>query len=128
MRRFVTLSVLLLSSVPFGVSISGCNTGTTAPTFCNGGDSGMTTAQAATITLQPVVYGVSLNYAEIGQLQGPTTTDCKGSSVGIAGIHLRHHGHDHRGHSADNRKVVRGDVEPQLRRGNSRLHLLHSHQ
>ena len=84
MRRFVTLSVLLLSSVPFGVSISGCNRGTAAPTFCNGGDSGMTTAQAATITLQPVVYGVSLNYAEIGQLQGPTTTDCKGSSVGIA--------------------------------------------
>jgi hypothetical protein len=84
MRRFVTLSVLLLSSVPFGVSISGCNRGTAAPTFCNGGDSGMTTAQAATITLQPVVYGVSLNYAEIGQLQGPTTTDCKGSSVGIS--------------------------------------------
>ena len=84
MRRFVTLFVLLLSSVPFGVSISGCNRGTAAPTFCNGGDSGMTTAQAATITLQPVVYGVSLNYAEIGQLQGPTTTDCKGSSVGIA--------------------------------------------
>jgi hypothetical protein len=84
MRRFVTLSVLLLSSVPFGVSISGCNRGNAAPTFCNGGDSGMTTAQAATITLQPVVYGISLNYAEIGQLQGPTTTDCKGSSVGIA--------------------------------------------
>jgi len=84
MRRFVTLSVLLLSTVPFGVSISGCNRGTAAPTFCNGGDSGMTTAQAATITLQPVVYGVSLNYAEIGQLQGPTTTDCKGSSVGIS--------------------------------------------
>ncbi len=83
MRRFVTLFVLLLSTVPFGVSISGCNRGTAAPTFCNGGDSGMTTAQAATITLQPVVYGVSLNYAEIGQLQGPTTTDCKGSSVGI---------------------------------------------
>ena len=84
MRRFVTLSVLLLSSVPFGVSISGCNRGNAAPTFCNGGDSGMTTTQAATITLQPVVYGVSLNYAEIGQLQGPTTTDCKGSSVGIS--------------------------------------------
>jgi len=83
MRRFVTLFVLLLSSVPFGVSISGC-AHNLAPTFCNGGDSGMTTTQAATITLQPVVYGISLNYAEIGQLQGPATTDCKGSSVGIA--------------------------------------------
>ena len=84
MRRFVTLSVLLLSSVPFGVSISGCNRGNAAPTFCNGGDSGMTTTQAATITLQPIVYGISLNYAEIGQLQGPTATDCKGSSVGVS--------------------------------------------
>ena len=80
MRRFVTLSVLLLSSIPFGVSISGC-AHNLAPTFCNGGDSGMTTTQAATITLQPITYGISLNYAEIGQLQGPTTTDCKGSSV-----------------------------------------------
>jgi hypothetical protein len=74
------LSVLLLSSIPFGVSISGC-AHNLAPTFCNGGDSGMTTTQAATITLQPITYGISLNYAEIGQLQGPTTTDCKGSSV-----------------------------------------------
>jgi hypothetical protein len=82
MRRFVTLSVLLLFSVPFGVSISGCSHNL-APTFCNGGDSGMTTTQPATITLQPVVYGISLNYAEIGQLQGPSTTDCKGSSVSV---------------------------------------------
>jgi hypothetical protein len=80
MRRFVTLSVLLLSSIPFGVSISGC-AHNLAPAFCNGGDSGMTTTQAATITLQPITYGISLNYAEIGQLQGPTTTDCKGSSI-----------------------------------------------
>jgi len=82
MRRFVTLSVLLLSSIPFGVSISGC-AHNLAPTFCNGCDSGMTTTQAATITLQPITYGVSLNFAEIGQLQGPTTTDCKGSSVSV---------------------------------------------
>jgi hypothetical protein len=82
MRRFVTLFVLLLSSVPFGVSISGC-AHNLAPTFCNGGDSGPTTTQASTIILQPVVYGISLNYAEIGQLQGPSTTDCKGSAVSV---------------------------------------------
>jgi hypothetical protein len=80
MRRFVTLFVLLLFSVPFGVSVSGC-AHNAAPEFCNGGDSGMTTTQAATITLQPLVYGISLNYAEIGQLQTPSTTDCKGSNV-----------------------------------------------
>ncbi|MGA2437015.1 MAG: hypothetical protein ABSF57_00710 [Acidobacteriaceae bacterium] len=43
----------------------------------------MTTTQAATIVLQPIVYGISLNYGEIGQLQGPTTTDCKGANVSV---------------------------------------------
>jgi hypothetical protein len=80
MRRFVTLSILLLSSIPFGVSISGCSHNL-APVFCNGGDSGMTTTQASTITLTPIVYGISLNYAEIGQMNTPSATDCKGSSA-----------------------------------------------
>ena len=81
MRRFVTFFVLFLFTIPFGVSISGCNRGTEAPAFCNGGDTGPTTTQAATITLQPVVYGISLNYGELGQLQRPTATDCKGNNV-----------------------------------------------
>ena len=82
MRRFVTLFVLFLSSIPFGVSISGC-AHNEAPEFCNGGDSGPTTTQAATITLQPIVYGISLNYGELGQLQRPTATDCKGGNVSV---------------------------------------------
>ncbi len=80
MRRFVSVFVLLLSSIPFGVSIAGCSHNAPAQ-FCNGGDSGMMTAQAATITMQPIVYGISLNYAEIGQMQRPTATDCKGATV-----------------------------------------------
>jgi hypothetical protein len=80
MRRFVTLFVLLLFSIPFGVSISGCSK-TVAPTFCNGGDSGITTGQVTTITLTPVVYGISLNFAEIGQVSTPSATDCKGSTA-----------------------------------------------
>jgi hypothetical protein len=83
MRRFVTLFVLFLSTIPFGVSISGCNRGSAAPAFCNGGDTGPTTTQAATIILQPVVYGISLNYGELGQLQRPTATDCKGNTVSV---------------------------------------------
>jgi len=83
MRRFVTLLVLFLFTIPFGVSISGCNRGSAAPEFCNGGDTGPTTTQAATITLQPVVYGISLNYGELGQLQRPTATDCKGNNVSV---------------------------------------------
>jgi len=82
MRRFITLFVLLLCAVPFGVSISGCSK-KSAPTFCNGGDSGVVVGQATTITLQPAVTGVSLNAAEIGQLSQPSATDCKGNSASV---------------------------------------------
>jgi hypothetical protein len=81
MRRFVTLFVLLLCAVPFGVSISGCSRHA-APTFCNGGDSGAVVGQATSISLGPAVTGVSLNFAEIGGLQGsPAALDCKGNSA-----------------------------------------------
>ncbi|HEX3569703.1 MAG TPA: hypothetical protein VHU44_02660 [Acidobacteriaceae bacterium] len=82
MRRFLALFVLLLCAVPFGVSVSGCSK-KTAPTFCNGGDSGIIVGQATTITLQPVVTGISLNYSEIGQLSSPSATDCKGNSASV---------------------------------------------
>src|ERR1035438_8018702 len=82
MRRFVTLLVLLVFSIPFGVSISGCSK-TAAPIFCNGGDTGPITGQDTTITLNPIVYGVSLNYAQIGQISSPTATDCKGNSASV---------------------------------------------
>jgi len=52
MRRFVTLVVLLLFAIPFGVSISGCSKAA-APVYCNQGDSGITTGQVTTITLTP---------------------------------------------------------------------------
>ena len=99
MRRFVTLLVLLLFSIPFGVSITGC-TENAAPTFCNGGDSGITTGQVTTISLTPIVYGISLNYAEIGQISPPTATDCTGRERIGGKLHLWHHRHDHRGRAA----------------------------
>ena len=82
MRRFVTLAVLLLFTIPFGVSISGCSKGTSV-VFCNGGDSGPVVGQATTITLLPKIYGISLNQGQIGQVSTPTATDCKGSTVTI---------------------------------------------
>jgi len=82
MRRFVTLVVLLLFSVPFGVSISGCSKNV-APVYCNGGDSGVNTAQATTISLTPIVYGISLNFAEIGQINTPSATNCKGANASV---------------------------------------------
>jgi hypothetical protein len=80
MRRFVTLFVLLLCAVPFGVSVSGCSK-KSAPTFCNGGDSGAVVGQATSITLSPAVTGVSLNFSEIGSLSQPSALDCKGNSA-----------------------------------------------
>ncbi len=82
MRRFVTLAVLLLFTIPFGVSISGCSKGTSV-VFCNGGDAGPIVGQASTITLLPKIYGISLNQGQIGQVSTPTATDCKGSTVTV---------------------------------------------
>ena len=80
MRRFVTLVVLLFFTVPFGISISGCSKSVPV-TYCNGGSSGPVVGQLFAITLQPKLYGLSLNYAEIGQVSSPAATDCKGTAV-----------------------------------------------
>jgi hypothetical protein len=82
MRRFVTLFVLLLCAVPFGVSISGCSKHA-APTFCNGGDSGAIVGQATSISLTPVVTGISLNFSEIAGVPQPSAQDCKGNSASV---------------------------------------------
>ena len=83
MRRFVTLAVLLLFTIPFGVSISGCSK--KSPTiFCNGGDSGIPVGQVTTITLSPQIFGISLNFAQIGQVGTPVATDCKGTTETVA--------------------------------------------
>jgi hypothetical protein len=83
MRRFVTLAILLLFTIPFGVSISGCSK--KSPTiFCNGGDSGIPVGQVTTITLQPQIFGISLNFAQIGQVGTPAATDCKGTTESVA--------------------------------------------
>jgi len=82
MRRFVTLAILLLFAIPFGVSISGCSKNA-APVFCNKGDSGLTTGQVTAITLLPNIYGISLNFAEIGQVNAPSATDCNGANASV---------------------------------------------
>ena len=83
MRRFLTLVFLLLFTIPFGVSISGCSK--KAPVvFCSGGDSGPVVGQVATITLQPKNIGISLNQAQIGQVSTPVATDCKGTTETVS--------------------------------------------
>ncbi len=80
MRRFVTLAFLLFFTIPFGVSIAGCSKSAPAA-YCNGADSGPQVGQLFAIALQPQLYGISLNYAETGQVSSPSATDCKGTAV-----------------------------------------------
>ena len=81
MRRFVTLVFLLLFTIPFGISISGCGKKSSI-TYCEG-SSGPIVGQATTVTLTPKIFGVSMNFAQIGQVSAPSATDCKGTAVTI---------------------------------------------
>jgi len=83
MRRFAGLVILLLFSIPFGISVSGCSKKTTVE-FCNGGDTGIPIGQVTTITLSPKVYGVSLNYGLMGSISAAVATDCKNNPVSVA--------------------------------------------
>jgi trimeric autotransporter adhesin len=82
MRRFVTLVFLLLFTIPFGISISGCGK-KTAITYCEG-SSGPIVGQATTVTLTPKIFGISMNFSQIGQVSAPSATDCKGTAVTIS--------------------------------------------
>jgi trimeric autotransporter adhesin len=83
MRRFVTLVVLLLFTIPFGVSISGCAKKSPV-VFCSGSDAGIPVGQVTTITLAPQIFGVSLNQGQMGTTPTPTATDCKGTKETVS--------------------------------------------
>ncbi|HMH15753.1 MAG TPA: hypothetical protein VK578_21815 [Edaphobacter sp.] len=82
MRRFVTLAFLLLFTIPFGISISGCSKSSPI-TYCSG-SSGPIVGQATTVTLTPKIFGISMNFAQIGQVSAPSASDCKGTAVTIS--------------------------------------------
>lgn len=82
MRRFVSVFALLFFAIPFGISINGCGK-KTAITYCSG-DSGVSVGQVVSITLQPKIYGISINQAEISQTSSPSGIDCKGTAVSSA--------------------------------------------
>lgn len=84
MRRFVTLAILFLFTIPFGISISGCSKGGSTTVFCNSSDTGPVVGQVDTITLTPRIFGISLNQGQIGQVTTPTAADCKGTSVTVS--------------------------------------------
>ncbi len=85
MHRSVALLFLLLFSIPFGMSISGCGNKTSV-VFCNGSDSGPIQGQLANIALTPRVYGVSLNFGQKNlSVPTPSGSDCNGASVTASG-------------------------------------------
>lgn len=83
MRRSLTLVFLLLFTIPFGVSISGCSK-KEAVVFCNGGDTGPVVGQVSRIILQPQTIGVSLNQGQIGHVTAPSAQDCKGTAETVS--------------------------------------------
>ena len=83
MRRFASLVVLLLFTIPFGISVTGCGHKAAPVQYCNGGDTGPAAGELYSITLSPTlaIEGESLNYGQIGQYLSATGEDCKGSTV-----------------------------------------------
>lgn len=84
MRRLVSLVVLLLFTVPFGLSVTGCSKSTPV-TYCNASDSGPVVGQVASISLAPTIAttGESLSYGQIGAALAATAEDCKGNAVSV---------------------------------------------
>ncbi|MGI8771564.1 MAG: hypothetical protein ACR2JE_09005 [Acidobacteriaceae bacterium] len=79
MRRYFILAFLLLLSLPFDIAIVGCGT---ANNFCSAGF-GLKNNAIATINLEPKLTGVSLSFAQTGQINTPTASNCKQGSVSV---------------------------------------------
>jgi trimeric autotransporter adhesin len=81
MQRFLTFVVLLLLSVPVGLSIQGCANKNS--NFCNGQGFGYNNSQPVSISLQPQTTGLSVAFAQTSQLQAPSAQNCKGGSASV---------------------------------------------
>ncbi len=98
--------------------------------ICNGGDAGPVVGQLTTITLQPKIFGISLN---IGTVRAGAVAIRQ--PIARAAASLRADGYLY-GTSdmtiadvdAHNRPALRGFMEPQHRRRHPRLHRLQRHQ
>ncbi len=79
MRRYFILAFLLLLSLPFDLAVVGCGT---ANNFCSAGF-GLKNNAIATIDFEPKLTGVSLSFAQTGQVNTPTATNCKQGAVSV---------------------------------------------
>jgi trimeric autotransporter adhesin len=81
MQRFLTFVVLLLLTVPVGLSIQGCANKNSS--YCNGVGYGYTNDQPVSISLQPQTTGLSVAFSQTSQLQAPSAQNCKGGSASV---------------------------------------------
>ncbi len=82
MKRLFSLCLLLLCSLPVGVSISGC--GVNASNYCPAPNNFTKISQVYQIVLQPTNSTVSLAYGQTRILASPTAENCIGNTVGVA--------------------------------------------
>ena len=79
MQRFLTFVVLLLLTVPVGLSLQGCANKNS--NYCNGAGYGYQKNQPVSITLQPQTTGLSVAFSQTSQLQAPTAENCNGGTA-----------------------------------------------
>jgi trimeric autotransporter adhesin len=81
MQRFLTFLVLLLLTVPVGLSLQGCANKNS--NYCNGVGYGYTKTQPVSINLQPQTTGLSVAFSQTAQLQSPTAENCSGGTASV---------------------------------------------
>ena len=82
MQRFLTFVVLLLLTVPVGLSIQGCANKNS--NYCNGSGYGYLKTQPVSISLQPQTTGLSVAFSQTSQLQAPSALNCVGTAASIS--------------------------------------------
>jgi hypothetical protein len=82
MQRFLTFVVLILLTVPVGLSLQGC--ANKNANYCNGSGYGYTNSQPISISLQPQTTGLSVGFSQTSQLQAPSALNCKGTAASIS--------------------------------------------
>jgi hypothetical protein len=83
MRRFLAFAVLLVFSLPVGLSIAGC--GHNPNNYCvkNGHAYGVTTTTAVYAIMQPEATGLSLAWGQTGNVGQPSAFNCNGGSATV---------------------------------------------
>ena len=80
MKRFFFLAVVLLGSLPMGISIAGC--GLNQNNYCDASDQ-QRINQPTSIVLQPLNNSISLAYTQTRLLATPSAKNCLGNPVSV---------------------------------------------